>query len=160
GQESEIRDPILRKECGQHHDHDGAHNRSDHPEPAFAQRSAELWLADDRRGGAGPKRIVEFEPEGDEQSQTNGRPKSQAKKQRLAIRAQTFRQALAEWNRLGVRMHLTFLRSSRAESPIPAGQCCKRKSMSSAGLLSCDLARGDRLRTLPQLDQAEQNLVP
>src|SRR5262249_20879467 len=36
------------------------------------------------------------------------------KKQRLAIGAQTFRQALAEWNRRGVRMHLIFLRSSRA----------------------------------------------
>jgi hypothetical protein len=79
GQESEIRDPILRKECGQHHDHDGAHDRSDHPEPAFAQRSAELRLAHDCRGGAGPKRIVELEPEGDEQRQTNGSPKAQAK---------------------------------------------------------------------------------
>src|SRR5262249_61940020 len=86
-----------------------------HPEPAFAQRSAELRLAHDCRGGAGPKRIVELEPEGDEQSQTNGSPKPQAKKQRLAIRDQSFRQALAEWNRRGVRMHLTFLRSSCAD---------------------------------------------
>src|SRR5262249_34031206 len=40
--------------------------------------------------------IVELEPEGDEQRQTNGSPKPQAKKQRLAIGAQTFRQALAD----------------------------------------------------------------
>jgi uncharacterized membrane protein YccC len=55
-QEGEVDDPILRKQCGQHHDHRGAHDRAHHTEPALTQRSPELRLAHDRRRGDGPDR--------------------------------------------------------------------------------------------------------
>jgi hypothetical protein len=65
GQQPEKSDPILRKERSQHHDHCGADHRADHEEPALAQRRTKMRLTDDRRGQAGPKRLVELEPECD-----------------------------------------------------------------------------------------------
>jgi hypothetical protein len=65
---------ILRKARGQHHDHCGADRGADHPEPALAQRSSELGLAHNRRGGTGPKGIVELEPERNEESEAHSRP--------------------------------------------------------------------------------------
>ena len=56
---------ILGKARVRHHDHDGADDGADHPEPRLAQRSPELGLANDRGRSAGPKGIVELEPERD-----------------------------------------------------------------------------------------------
>jgi hypothetical protein len=67
-------DSILRKQRSQDNDHRGADRGADHSEPSFAQRSAELRLAHDRGGGPGPKRIVELEPEGDVERETDRSP--------------------------------------------------------------------------------------
>src|SRR6266436_8836383 len=74
--------PILRKASGQDYDRYGADRGTDHPEPALAQRSSELRLAHNRRGGAGPKGIVEFEPERNEESEAERRPEAKCVQQR------------------------------------------------------------------------------
>ena len=72
---------ILREARGQHHDHCGADHGADHPEPALTQRSPELQLAHNRRGGTRPKRIVEFEPERNEESEAHRRPEAKCVQQ-------------------------------------------------------------------------------
>jgi hypothetical protein len=90
--------PILREACGQYHDRCCADHGADHPEPSLAQRSPELRLTDGRRGGTGPKGVVEFEPERDEESETDGSPQPNAEEERFAGSGQRIRQVLAEWN--------------------------------------------------------------
>jgi hypothetical protein len=63
GKIHEKTDAVLREACGQHHDRHRSNDAAYHAEQGFAQRCAETWLIDDRRGSAGPVRIVEFEPE-------------------------------------------------------------------------------------------------
>ena len=86
-QDAEKGDAILRKAPGQHHDCHGAHHGADHAEPPFAQRSAKMRLTDDRRRRAGPKGIVELEPERDVERETDRSPEPQAKQQRRSRRS-------------------------------------------------------------------------
>jgi hypothetical protein len=73
------------RSCGKHavmhHDQCGADRCADHPEPALAQRSPELQLAHNRGGGTRPKRIVEFEPERNEESEAHRRPEAKCVQQ-------------------------------------------------------------------------------
>jgi hypothetical protein len=84
-EQSEICDAILRKASGQDDNDDCADDGADHPEPAFAQRGAKLRLAHDRGGATRPIRVVELEPERDEQGETDGGPQPNGKEQRRAI---------------------------------------------------------------------------
>jgi hypothetical protein len=77
-------DSILRKQRSQDNDHRGADDGADHSEPSFAQRRAELRLAHDRRGGPGPKRVVELEPKGDVERETYRGPQAQCIQKRWA----------------------------------------------------------------------------
>jgi hypothetical protein len=70
--------------CCQGHDRHGADHSADHTERGFAQRGTEARLTDDRRGRAGPVRIVEFEPVRDVECEAHGDPEPQAKEQRWA----------------------------------------------------------------------------
>ena len=79
---------ILRKAGGHHHDRHGADHGADHAEPALAQRRAEMRLTDDRRGGPGPERVVELEPERDVECQADRSPQPQTKEQRRTRRPQ------------------------------------------------------------------------
>ena len=79
---------VLRKASNQHHAHHCADEGADHPEPALAQRSAELRQADNRRRRARPKRVVELQPERDVKSQRHRRPESQSEQQRRTGRPQ------------------------------------------------------------------------
>jgi hypothetical protein len=67
----------LRETSDQNHAHHNADERTDHTEPALAQRrTIERGLTDDRRRGAGPKQIVEFES--DIERETHRSPQPQA----------------------------------------------------------------------------------
>ena len=83
-QADEKADAVLREARGQHDDRDRAHHGADHAEPALAQRGAEVRLADDRRRGAGPVRVVELEPERDVKGKADRGPQAQAEQQRRA----------------------------------------------------------------------------
>ena len=54
----------------------------DHPEPALAQGCTEVRLAYDRRRRARPISVVELEPEGDVERETDRGPDAQPKQQR------------------------------------------------------------------------------
>src|SRR4029077_3122671 len=77
-------DSILRKQRSQDNDHRGADHGADHSKPSFTQRSAELRLAHDRRGGPSPKWIVELEPKGDVEGETYRGPQAQCIQKRWA----------------------------------------------------------------------------
>jgi hypothetical protein len=70
----EVTKAVLGKARGQHHDHHSADHGADHAEPTLAQRRADARLTDDRRGCAGPIRVVELEPEGDVEGKADGGP--------------------------------------------------------------------------------------
>ena len=154
GEEPEKGDPVLRKARGQHHDHDGADHGADHPEPALAQRSAELRLAHDRRGGAGPERIVELEPERDEEGEADGRPQPDAEQQRRARAGQHIRQAKSRACRPGCQA-CHGLPSSTHRRPRRSGDrdhvFIGVAGQSPAGRVGLSLWRMDALAILPLL---------
>jgi len=86
---------VLWEAGGQHHVHESTDDGADHPVPALAQRRAEMRLADDRRRGAGPDRIVELEPECDLERERDRSPQTQPEQQRgpAAFRASVSRRA-------------------------------------------------------------------
>ena len=93
GQTEEKRDALLREARGQDDDRYGAHHRADHAEPPLAQRSAEMRLTHQRRGGARPERIVELEPERDVEGEADRSPKAQPEQQRRPRSAQRIRRS-------------------------------------------------------------------
>ncbi len=67
---------VLRKTRRQHHDRDPTHQGADHAKPSLAQRRAEKRLAHQRRGRAGPRSVVEFQPKRDVESKTDRGPQA------------------------------------------------------------------------------------
>src|ERR1700693_1462979 len=61
-----------------------ADNRSDHAEPALAQRSAKMRLANESRGCSGPVGIFELEPKRDVEGETDRGPQPEPEQQRRA----------------------------------------------------------------------------
>ena len=70
--------PALGEARAEHDGRDRADYGADKAEPAFAQRRPQHRLADDGRGGAGPRRRAEFQPERNEKRQADGGPKTDA----------------------------------------------------------------------------------
>jgi hypothetical protein len=54
GKTHEKTDAVLREACGQYYDRRRSNDGAYHAEQGFAQRRAETWLIDDRRGSAAP----------------------------------------------------------------------------------------------------------
>src|SRR4029077_12253749 len=77
-------DAVLRETRRQHYDRDRAYQGADHAKPSLAKRRAEKRLAHQRGGRAGPRSVVELQPERDVESKTDGGPQSQTEQHRRA----------------------------------------------------------------------------